>query len=50
MATWTPNELEAIGSARELEREISSLRADGTLRKPVTIWIVRVGRSSTCAR
>jgi len=41
MTTWTPNELEAIGSARELE--ISSLRADGTLRKPVTIWIVRVG-------
>lgn len=43
MTTWTANELEAIGSARELE--ISSLRADGTLRKPVTIWIVRVGDS-----
>ncbi len=43
MTTWTPNELEAIGSAREIE--ISSRRADGTPRKPVTIWIVRVGSS-----
>jgi hypothetical protein len=43
MTTWTPSELEAIGSARELK--ISSLRADGTLRKPVTIWIARVDSS-----
>lgn len=41
MATWTSDELKKIGSAEELE--ISSLRSDGTLRKPVTIWVVRVG-------
>jgi hypothetical protein len=37
--TWTGDELSAIASARELE--IQSLRPDGTLRKPVTIWVVR---------
>jgi hypothetical protein len=37
--TWTSDELSAIASARELE--IQSLRPDGTLRKPVTIWVVR---------
>ncbi len=41
MATWTSDELKKIGSADELE--IASLRRDGTLRKPVTIWVVRVG-------
>jgi hypothetical protein len=41
MKTWTANELAKIGTADELE--ISSLRADDTLRKPVTIWVVRVG-------
>ena len=41
MTTWTKDELNAIGNAEELE--IASLRADGTLRKPVTIWVVRVG-------
>jgi hypothetical protein len=40
MATWTPTELGAIGDAEELR--IRSHRADGTLRKPVTIWVVRV--------
>jgi hypothetical protein len=37
--TWTGDELSAIAAARELE--IQSLRPDGTLRKPVTIWVVR---------
>jgi hypothetical protein len=37
--TWTSDELSAIAAARELE--IQSLRPDGTLRKPVTIWVVR---------
>jgi hypothetical protein len=41
MTTWTSEELAKIGRAEELE--IASLRADGTLRKPVTIWVVRVG-------
>ena len=41
MTTWTADELNRIGKAEELE--IASLRSDGTLRKPVTIWVVRVG-------
>ena len=41
MTTWTSDELNKIGTAEELE--IASLRRDGTLRKPVTIWVVRVG-------
>jgi hypothetical protein len=41
MATWTSDELTKIGTAEELE--IASLRRDGTLRKPVTIWVVRIG-------
>ena len=41
MTTWTSDELDKIGSAEELQ--IASLRRDGTLRKPVTIWVVRVG-------
>jgi hypothetical protein len=38
---WTNEELNKIGDAEELR--IASLRADGTLRKPVIIWVVRVG-------
>jgi hypothetical protein len=41
MTAWTGDELTAIGAADELE--IAPLRADGTLRKPVTIWVVRHG-------
>jgi len=41
MTTWTSNELNKIGTAEELE--IASLRRNGTLRNPVTIWVVRVG-------
>jgi len=41
MTAWTNDELSKIGAAEELE--IASLRSDGTLRKPVTIWVVRVG-------
>jgi hypothetical protein len=41
MTTWTKAELTKVGNAEELE--IQSLRADGTLRKPVTIWVVRMG-------
>jgi hypothetical protein len=38
---WTNAELERIGGADELA--ITTLRRDGTTRKPVTIWVVRVG-------
>ncbi len=41
MAGWTSDELNKIGAAEELE--IATVRNDGTLRKPVTIWVVRVG-------
>jgi hypothetical protein len=41
LTSWTSDELNRIGTAEELE--IASLRSDGTLRKPVTIWVVRVG-------
>lgn len=41
MSTWTRDELEAIGDAEELE--LASMRRDGTLRRPVTIWDVRIG-------
>jgi hypothetical protein len=41
MTTWTRNELNKIGAAEELQ--IASLRQDDTLRKSVTIWVVRVG-------
>lgn len=41
MSAWTSAELNQIGNADELE--IAPLRHDGTLRKPVTIWVVRVG-------
>ena len=41
MSTWTDNELNKIGNAEELQ--IASLRQDGTLRKLVIIWCVRLG-------
>jgi len=41
MTEWTNDELNKIGSAEELR--IAGLKADGTLRKPVIIWVVRVG-------
>jgi hypothetical protein len=41
MPTWTGDELNKIGRAGELR--VESMRSDGTLRKPVTIWVVRIG-------
>lgn len=41
MTAWTTNELSKIGTADELD--LAPLRRDGTLRKPVTIWVVRLG-------
>ncbi len=40
MTAWTDDHLTQVGSAEELN--IASLRSDGTLRKPVTIWVVRL--------
>lgn len=41
MTAWTNDELTKIGEADELE--IAPARRDGTLRNPVTIWVVRHG-------
>jgi hypothetical protein len=41
MSGWTPDELRRIGEAEELG--IASKRPDGTLRRYVTIWVVRAG-------
>jgi len=43
MSEWTSGDLTRIGNAEELE--ITSVRPDGTRRKPVTIWVVRDGDS-----
>jgi len=40
MTQWNSTELEKIGAAEELDLE--SERSDGTLRDPVTMWVVRV--------
>jgi hypothetical protein len=39
VTTWTSDELDSIEAAQELE--IAPRRRDGTLRKPVPIWVVR---------
>ena len=41
MAAWTSVELDKIGSAEELT--LGSVRRDGALRAPVTMWVVRDG-------
>lgn len=41
MSTWASDELKRIGEAEELR--ITTRRRDGSMRKPVTIWVVRVG-------
>jgi hypothetical protein len=41
MTAWTQSELARIDATDELQ--IAALRRDGTLRKPVTIWVVRAG-------
>jgi len=40
MTTWTTDELDRIGTADELE--ITTARSDGSLRRWVPIWVVRV--------
>ncbi|HET6310457.1 MAG TPA: DUF2255 family protein [Candidatus Nitrosotalea sp.] len=39
MTQWTSDQLDKIGAAEEVE--IASVRPDGKLRKPVTVWVVR---------
>lgn len=41
MNAWTSDELGRIEAADELQ--IASVRRDGRLRNPVTIWVVRLG-------
>src|SRR5436189_1283768 len=41
MTAWTSDELSKIAAAEELQ--IASIRRDGTVRNPVTIWVVRHG-------
>jgi len=41
MNRWSDDELRRIAESDELE--IASVRSDGSLRRPVTIWVVRVG-------
>ena len=41
MPIWTSDDLGKIDAADELQ--LGSTRRDGTLRKPVTIWVVRHG-------
>ena len=41
MTQWTSEQLDRIGRAEEAQ--IASVRRDGTLRKAVTVWVVRNG-------
>jgi hypothetical protein len=41
MATWPAEDLEVFGASDEIR--ISSQRPDGSARKPIRIWIVRLG-------
>jgi hypothetical protein len=41
MTNWMSAELDKVGAAEELQ--IAGLRANDTLKKMVTIWVVRVG-------
>ncbi len=40
-SAWSKEDLERIGGAPEIE--LVTLRADGSPRQPVTLWVVRVG-------
>jgi hypothetical protein len=47
MTAWTSDKLDRIGATEELE--VAAPRSDGTLLKPVTIWVVPVGED-LCVR
>jgi hypothetical protein len=40
MTNWIRHDLERIGAAEELQ--LATFKKDGTLRRPVVIWVVRV--------
>ncbi|WP_167100427.1 DUF2255 family protein [Mycobacterium sp. DL592] len=39
--TWTDDDLRHFGDAQEVR--IAGMRSDGSLRSPVTVWVVRLG-------
>jgi hypothetical protein len=41
VSQWAAVDLDAFGAAEEIE--VTVTRADGTTRRPVTVWVVRVG-------
>jgi hypothetical protein len=41
MKTWTSKELTDLAAADQME--LATARPDGSLRRPVTIWVVRYG-------
>jgi hypothetical protein len=41
MTAWTRLELDSVGGAEEIE--VAPRRRDGSLRDPVTVWVVRSG-------
>jgi len=41
MSRWSAEDLNRIGNSEEVQ--IESIRPDGSLRRPVTTWIVRQG-------
>jgi len=41
MSNWSGDELSKLGDAEEVQ--IASVGRDGTLRKPVTTWVIRHG-------
>jgi len=41
VATWTPEELDRVGQAEELQ--LATRRRQGGLSRYVTMWVVRVG-------
>ncbi|MGY4646962.1 DUF2255 family protein [Mycobacterium sp. URHB0021] len=40
-AAWTKDQLDRLGEAQEVR--VSGRRRDGSLRKPVIVWVVRAG-------
>ena len=47
MPAWTRDQLDTIAAGEELD--LTSVRRDGTLRRPVTMWVVRHG-DDLCVR
>ena len=41
MTNWILKDLERIGASEELQ--LSTFKQDGTVRRPITLWVVRAG-------